>query len=194
MARSSKKTDNNHEQENDNPVKTKKSRFERRLESERSADIESKSRGNLIIIVLSVSFIAIIFGLFSPTNATKAIAPSLNYKFKVDVSIANSEFDAKDLPGAIKSCNGTKSFPNIVGSKIQVSDMSDKILLTTKIPPATDMDWGRCNYQIKLNNQVSGLGDKVKIWATFSFGESEKFIVDIGKTEPHVLALNLNFS
>ena len=163
---------------------------------ENASDIESesKSRANLILIALTTCIVAIIFGLFTSTSATKEVAPTLNYKFKIDVSITNSEFAAKDQPGAIKSCSGTKSFPKIVGSKIFVSDLNDKVLLTSNLPEASEIQYGKCIYEIKINDEIPGLGDQVKVWASFDFGTSEKFLVKIGNTLPHIIELKLNFS
>lgn len=163
--------------------------------SKRSPSPEASSnRSNLIIVLLIASVFVLVASVFFPTQSATEVKPQLDYKWRIDLNIINSEFANKDSTNATVSCNGTASFPGIKGSTIYISDLQDKPLLTTTIPDAMAIGYSNCDYVMKLNKSIEIPTAKVKVWAVFPFGSSQKFIVNIGKTEPHSIKLNLNFS
>ena len=171
-----------------NEKKPKKVKTEKSLESERE---NKKVFANFVVLIISISVLAAVFAVFTPTSKSESITPKVTYTWKIMLNIINDEFGASNN---FKNCSGTKSFPGITGSTINVTNSAGNQTLSFKIANASEALTNSCNYIILSNAKVENMSGKVKVWAVFPFGDSEKFEVDLGKTPPYSIKLNLSFN
>jgi hypothetical protein len=170
---------------------TRKEKRQARKALGNSSEAKSLTTGAFIVLIIMIA--VSILSLSLTTNASKNIEVLGAQGITINVDLSSPVFrEAYTTSSTPQYCNNPSPYKGISNSLLFISDGKSQPLGSVKLGDAVKYNYISCKFKAFLPLDDSFGGGKVSVFVKFPFGESEKFIVEVGNQRPYKIDLKLN--